>query len=58
MENKKRLEKLENQKLEKLEKLRIENEMSDYFNSYEYAMENQIENSELLKNVISDVLKF
>ena len=58
MENKKRLEKLENQKMEKLEKLKIENEMLDYYNSYEYAIENQIENKELLENVISDILKF
>lgn len=58
MNNKKRLEKLENQKREKLENLKLENEMLDYFNSYEYTMENQIENKELLENVISDILKF
>ena len=54
----KKMQELENRKQEQLEKLKIENEMNDYFNSYEYAIENQIENKELLENVISDILKF
>ena len=58
MENKKRLEKLENRKQVQLERMKTENDMLDYFNSYEYAIENQIENKELLNDVINDILKF
>lgn len=57
MKNKK-MQELENKKMERLEKLKIENEMLDYYNSYEYEIELEIENRELLENVISDILKF
>ena len=57
MKNKK-MQELENKKMEQLEKLKIENEMLDYYNSYEYELELEIENRELLQDVISDILKF
>lgn len=57
MKNKK-MQELENRKMEKLEKIKIENEMTEYFNSYEYEIEIEIENRELLHDVISDILKF
>lgn len=56
--DKKRLQELENRKHEQLERLKLENEMLDYFNSVEYEIELEIENKELLQSVISDVLKF
>ena len=49
---------LENRKQEQLEKMKIENEMLDYYNSYEYEIEIEISNRELLKNVIDDIMKF
>lgn len=52
------MQELENKKMEQLEKLKIENEMLDYYNSYEYELELEIENRELLQDVISDILKF
>ena len=58
MNNNKRLQDLENKKMERLERLKIENEMLDYFNSYEYELELEIENKELLQSVITDILKF
>ena len=58
MKNDKKLQKINNRKMEKLEKLKIENEMLDYYNSYEYEIELEIENKELLENVINDILKF
>ena len=58
MTNNKKMQELENRKMERLEKLKIENEMNDYFNSYEYEIEIEIENRELLNSVINDILKF
>ena len=58
MDNKKRLQEIENKKMEHLERLKIENEMLDYYNTYEYTIEEEIYNKELLENVISDILKF
>lgn len=57
MENKKRLQELNNRKMEQLEKIKLENEMLDYMATYEYSLELEIENKELLNDVISDILK-
>ena len=56
MDRKKR--ELENKKMERLERLKIENEMLDYYNSVEYEIEIEIENRELLQSVVNDILKF
>lgn len=56
MKNKKM--KLENEKMEKMERLKRDDAMTEYLQSYEYELELQIENKELLQDVISDVLKF
>lgn len=58
MDNNKKIQKMNNRKMEKLEKLKIENEMLDYYSTVEYAIEIEIENNELLHSVINDILKF
>ena len=58
MNNNKKLQDLENKKMERLERLKIENEMLEYYNTVEYEIELEIENRELLQSVINDILKF
>ena len=57
MKNRK-LQELENKKMERIERLKIENEMLEYYNTVEYEIELEIENRELLQSVINDILKF
>ena len=54
----KKTRELENKKMERLERLKNENEMLDYFNTYEYEIEIEISTRELLNDVISDIMKF
>lgn len=58
MDNNKKMQKMNNRKMEQLEKIRLENEMTEYFNTVEYAIELEIDNRELLHDVITDILKF
>lgn len=54
----KKMQQLENKKMERIERLKIENEMLEYYSTVEYEIELEIENRELLQSVINDILKF
>ena len=45
-------------KMERMERLKREIELNDYLQTYEYALEEELSNRELLKNVIDDIMKF